>query len=93
MVDMVTLTPTLAFSNLPGPLKRISYKGNETIQSYCALVVAGRCGLSVGIVSYCEKFSFTVVADTAVTDKPERLKELLEEALQEYIELGKRKAE
>lgn len=56
-------------------------------------MVAGRCGLSVGIMSYCEKFSFSVVADTAVMESPERLKELLEVALKEYIELSKRKAD
>jgi NRPS condensation-like uncharacterized protein len=93
MVDIVTLPPTLAFSNVPGPLKRISYKGNETLSSYMAIVIAGRCGLAIGILSYCEKLSFSVVSDTAVMRDPCRLKELLEEAIKEYIELGKTKAD
>ena len=78
MVDIVTLPPTLAFSNVPGPLKRISYKGNETLSSYMAIVIAGRCGLAVGVLSYCEKLTFSVVSDTAVMKDPRRFKDLLE---------------
>ena len=90
LVDAGTLPPTLAFSNVPGPLKKLSYKGCETLASYCGFIVAGKCGLSVNIISYTEKISFTIVSDTAVLEDPTRLKLILETAIREYIELGKK---
>lgn len=89
MVDRLSLQPTLSFSNVPGPLEKISYKGSETVCSYCAFIVSGRCGIGIGALSYSGQIAFTVCSDTAVLEDPHRLKDLMEQALHEYIEMGK----
>jgi hypothetical protein len=90
LVDQLTLAPTLAFSNVPGPLEKLAFKGSETICSYCGFIVAGRCGLGVGMMSYSGGLAFTVVSDVAVCKEPARLRDLLEQAIREYIEMGKK---
>jgi|688.fasta_scaffold486860_1 hypothetical protein len=89
IVNQGTIAPTVAFSNVPGPLHKLSYKGTVTKSSYCGFNCAGRCGLSVNILSYCEHVSFSIVSDTAVLKDPTRLKELMTDAINEYIELSK----
>ena len=85
IVNQGTIAPTTAFSNIPGPLHKISYKGTVTESSYCGFICGGRCGLTVAIISYCDHVSFSIVSDTAVIKDPTRLKELMTDAINEYI--------
>lgn len=90
MVETFTLPPTLAFSNVPGPLQKISYKGSETLFSSCGLICGGRCGIAVGVLSYAGEISFSIVSDTGVLEDSHRLTSHMEKAIKEYIELGKK---
>ena len=89
IVNQGTLPPTIAFSNLPGPLKTIFHKGTETLACYCGFICAGRCGLTVNLISYCQTVSFTIVSDTNVLKDPTKLKQNFTDAINQYIELAK----
>lgn len=45
---------TLAFSNTPGVLRKITYKETETTGSISCMTAAGKIGLSIALLSYCE---------------------------------------
>lgn len=64
--DTLTLPPTMAFSNTPGILKKITYKGVDTLGMYTTFIAAGKCAFSVAMISYCENIQFTVNIDECI---------------------------
>ena len=52
--DNLTKPFTLTFSNVPGILTKIRYKTVETTGMFTTFITAGRCAVSVSILSYCE---------------------------------------
>ena len=85
-VDIASLPPTLAFSNVPGPLEKLSYKGSESLSGYLGYSSRGKCGLAVTACSHSGKLGFTVVSDTGVIQDPAKIRDLFEIAIQEAIE-------
>ena len=80
-----SLQATLAFSNVPGVIKQISYKGCATVGTYTAINCSGKCAIAINAISYCAGVTFSVTADTAVMDDPSELKDLIANAMNEYI--------
>jgi hypothetical protein len=89
VAEMGSLPATLAFSNVPGVIKQISYKGCATVGTYTAINCSGKCAIAVNAISYCAGVTFSVTADTAVMDDPRELKDLLSEVMNTYISIGK----
>ena len=50
--ENLTLPFTLTFSNTPGILKTIQYKGVTTEGMFTTFITAGKCAISVAILSY-----------------------------------------
>lgn len=84
-VDLASLPPTLAFSNVPGPLVKLSYKGTESLSGFMGYSSRGKCGLAVTALSHSGQIGFTVVADTGVMTDPEKLRDFFEQAIEEAI--------
>ena len=53
--DTLTKPMTLAFSNIPGILKRIHFRDTETLGQITTFICAGRCGISICLMSYCDQ--------------------------------------
>ena len=51
--DVLTRPQTIAFSNIPGILRPISYKGTETIGQHTTFIAMGRCAITICLMSYC----------------------------------------
>ena len=51
------------------------------VLGFWGFVVAGRCGLSVNVMSYAEKISFSIVSDTEVLKDPSHFRDCLEQAI------------
>ena len=75
VVDQVTPQFLLAFSNVPGPIKPMYYENPEkTIKYYCVrsnsfFNCAGKVGLSIVCLSFCESFTIGITSDDNVMDK------------------------
>lgn len=54
-------------------------------------MASGKLGLAIGVMSYVDSIRISVTCDTAIMDKPRKILELFEEAVQGYIDLGKEK--
>ena len=89
LTEVGSLPTTLAFSNVPGVIKKISYKGCETVGTYTAINCSGKCAIAINMISYCEGVTFSVTADTAVMQDPSELRDLIKEAIDEYIKIGR----
>lgn len=61
---------TIAFSNTPGPIKPFIYETPEgtgrTLKSQTYIMVAGKCGLNVAAISFCNSFMITCTSDSNV---------------------------
>ena len=64
--DQATKPMTLAFSNIPGILKPIRFRDSETRGQAITFICAGRCAISIGILSYCDSVKFSVMMDTSI---------------------------
>lgn len=88
--DKITKPFTMAFSNTPGILKQIHYKDSTTLGMMTSFICAGRCAISIAILSYAEKIQFSVLSDTCVEEDPKEIRKRLQEAIDELIDLGKK---
>ena len=68
--DTLTLPFTLTFSNTPGILKPIRYKTVETLGMFTSFITAGKCAISIAILSYCENIQFSCLIDECVKASP-----------------------
>ena len=87
--DVLTKPVTLAFSNIPGILKRIKYKDIETLGQFTTFICAGRCAISICLMSYCEHIRYSVLMDSCVDGEPKEIVRHFDAAIKRYIEIGK----
>ena len=71
MLDFASRDYTLAFSNIPGPIKPFYYKkdsGEKVEANYFIpfMTVAGRVGLGINCISFNKSFRVSVSADTGI---------------------------
>jgi len=82
LMEMQTMPFTMAFSNTPGLLKPLDLgEGRKSHMMQPYIVSAGKCGLSVSILSYVNYLNICVQADEAVMKDPRHLAELIEKNL------------
>jgi len=70
MGENLTLPFTTTFSNTPGILKPVSYKGVETLGMYTSFINSGVCAMSIAILSYSNNIQFTVNVDECIGTDP-----------------------
>ena len=90
--DILSKPVTLAFSNIPGILKKIKYKDVETLGQCTCFVAAGRCAISVCLMSYCENIRYSVLMDSCVDGEPKDIVRHFDGAIRRFIEIGKEKS-
>lgn len=83
--DVLTKPVTLAFSNIPGILKRIKYKDIETLGQFTTFICAGRCAISICLMSYCENIRYSVLMDSCVDGEPKDIVRHFDTAIKRYI--------
>lgn len=81
VVDFATISGTLAFSNMPGMLKRMSHCGSEIISMVNCFNSASKMSLTIAFISYAGGFRSSVTTDTGVMKDPNVIIDLLEEAI------------
>lgn len=55
-----------------------------------SFICAGRCAISIAILSYADKIQFSVLSDTCVKEDPKEIRRRLQEAIDELIDLGRK---
>ena len=89
--ENITLPFTTAFSNTPGILRPLHYKEVTTLAMIVSILCTGRLAMAITIISYAEKIQFCIITDTCIKEHPKDIREKLDEALEEMIEIGKTK--
>ena len=79
ILDIATKKITLAFSNVPGPIKPLFYKQKNGLiiksvwqQGY--FIIAGYGGLSICCISFCDSFKITITCDNGILNEEETKK-------------------
>jgi len=90
--DNLTKPFTLTFSNVPGILRKITYKEVDTTGMFITFITAGRCAVSVNVLSYCENIQFTCLMDTSVGREPADFVKRYSDEIREVMKLADRKA-
>jgi hypothetical protein len=92
LLDKESSKYTCGFSNTPGPLKPFFYYDTngekiKTIQSTTYLILAGKVGLGIGAMSFCDTLKVTVTSDDNVMKEEDvnRLTALIEKNLTDEI--------
>jgi len=75
VIDTVSPSFTMGFSNLPGPIKPFFYYNMDKTEKYFAvdshtyIIVSGFVGVGIICMSFAESFKLTVTSDTALLSK------------------------
>ena len=81
---------SFTFSNTPGPIKRLvsGTPGNESIGTYTCpyVLVAGRVGMSVSLISMVEHMKISVLADKSICQDTRFLVDKIERNILSEIE-------
>lgn len=79
---------TLAFTNLPGPLRALTICGSKSYKLWTFFVPIGRAGLALGAISYAGQFKVTLLTDTGVVkEEPKELIKYIENNLDEVLKM------
>ena len=89
-LGMVSKKFTLAFSNVPGPIKPYFYYGPDgrkikTLQSATYMITAGKIGLNINCMSFCNSLLITGTSDLYIFEDIKSLVNLIEENISEEI--------
>lgn len=86
----ITLPYTMAFTNVPGILKPISYKGVTTQSMKSFVVPAGASGMALCALSFNGKFILTFNKDTCIDVDSQEIIQQIENAIMSYVELAEK---
>ena len=64
--DFSTKPYTLAFSNLPGLLKSLTFDGRRSLKMQIYLIPAGVTGMGLSCLSYVDFFKITLTVDDSI---------------------------
>jgi len=71
---MLTSKPyTMAFSNIPGLLKPITYGGKKSVKMSIYFIPSGHTGMALSCISYVDYFKITLTVDDTIMKDPELL--------------------
>lgn len=76
---------TIAFSNTPGALRPLEYKGKRAFKNWGYMSSSGNMGISLVCVSYVDYFIFACTSDTGVCKEPQKLVSLLDKNLKKMF--------
>lgn len=65
IVPMGSLPYTMAFSNVPGIIKPLKFKGH-VIESMTSFIIPGTTGIGLGALSFSGKFVLTMTTDESI---------------------------
>lgn len=82
---------TLAFSNVPGVIKPIVFKGNEIENVKSFIIPGGATGIGLSALSFSGKFMLTMSADLALHVNVKELLNYIEDAIKEYVDIANKK--
>jgi hypothetical protein len=80
VIDSVSPSFTLGFSNLPGPIKPLFYDNRDKTTRYYAvashtyIVVSGFVGMGIICMSFCDSFKLTLTSDDSLLSKEDNRK-------------------
>lgn len=80
VIDTVTPSFTMGFSNLPGPIKPMFYENLEKTKRYYAvashtyIIPSGFVGIGCICMSFCDSFKLTVTSDNSLLSKEDNQK-------------------
>ena len=83
-----TLTTTLAFSNLPGLRKPITFEGNKSTNLLCYFVPGGYTGIGISCVSYLDNIKLSIITDDAITTDTRLIMDIIEKNIKHCIEIS-----
>lgn len=89
--DKISKPFTMAFSNVPGILEKVEYKGCRTLGMISSFVCAGRLPTSVSILSYHDTIKFCILTDTCVKIDPKKVRDCLEKSIDEILNIALQK--
>ena len=76
---MLTSKPyTMAFSNIPGMLKPITYGGNKSVKMSIYFIPSGHTGMALSCISYVDYFKITLTVDDTIMKDPDVLLNFIE---------------
>lgn len=81
---------TMAFSNTPGVLRKISYKEVETLGMTTSFICSGRLAMAIAMLSYSDQIQFSVTMDTCISECPKEIRKRFEESIEEMIEMAQK---
>jgi hypothetical protein len=85
MITLLSLPPTLAFSNTPGILRPIRYRECETVNMVTGINAQGKLALNIAFISYSGWFRSSIAADTGVMEDPAPLLDIMEAVIKEIF--------
>ena len=71
----------------------IKYKDVETLGQCTCFIAAGRCAISVCLLSYCENIRYSVLMDSCVDGEPKDIVRHFDGAIKRFIEIGREKSQ
>jgi len=92
LMHRASIPYTLAFSNVPGVIKPIVFKGYEIENVKSFIIPGGATGIGLSALSFSGKFMLTMSADLALHVNVKELLTYIEDAVMEYIEISKKGA-
>eukprot|EP00347_Sterkiella_histriomuscorum_P012286 403369170 len=79
---------TMAFSNVPGILKPIYFKGAQHLRAQNYVQANGHCGMTVCIFTFVDKVRITVNVDDTIMQEPEVIIKLIEKYLDQCMSIS-----
>ena len=93
VIDTVSPSFTMGFSNLPGPIKNLYYDNRDktdkyfAVQSHTYIVVSGYVGMGIICMSFCDSFKLTLTSDDGILSKADNKK--IVKYIEEFIQSEK----